>query len=169
MGTEKGLIMAAKAKKENRLVVGSSSWAESLPDWLLDEIRSERMILGLVSIAGTLTNSEKVGNAETIAYLMTASQRAPLPHNLIEVYLYLTTKVMKRRDTVVPDDIRKTELSRDEERELQELKSMIYSKRGGDIQHPVLDAMRQLKKEVHKKKPITEKTLFEQIYEKVEE
>lgn len=156
-------------KKENRLVVGDSSWAESLPDWLLDEIKAERMILGLVSIAGTLTNSEKVGDAEAIAYLMTASQRAPLPHNLTEIYLYLTTKVMKHRGTIIPDDIRKTELSRDQERKLQELKYMIYSKRGGDIQHPVLEVMRQLKKEVHKEKSIAEKTLFEQTYEKVEE
>jgi len=150
-----------KAKKENKLVVGSRTWAELLPDWLLDEIRAERMVLGLVSIAGTLTDSEKVGDVETIAYLMTASLKAPLPLHLTEIYMYLATKVMERRDKVVPADICKTELRRDQERELRELKSMIYSKRGGDIKHPILEMMRQFKKEVCKKKSVAEKTLLD--------
>jgi len=38
---------------------------------------------------------------------------------------------------------------------------MIYRKRGGEIQSPVLDMLRQLGKECKKKRPITEKTLFD--------
>ena len=150
------------AKKENRLVVGSEQWAKSLPDWLLDEIRKERMLLGLIAVANpSMKDSKKIGDAEVAAYLFTASLRAPLPHNLAEIHLYLTTKLMEERGQTIPGDIRRTELDRDCQRELQKLKSMIYDKRGGDIQHPVLDMVRQLAKECKTKKlPHLERALF---------
>jgi len=149
-----------KTKKENKLVVGNSSWAESLPESLLNDIKTERIVLGLVAATTTLTNSEKVGDAEVIAYLMTASLAAPLPHNLTEIYCYLITKNMRQKgiDAAVYVDICKAELNSDEKRKLQELKFMIYEKRGGEIQHPLLDFMRQFKKDIHKLPK--EKTLF---------
>lgn len=153
------------AKKENRLVVGSP-WGDSIPDWVLEEIRAERLILGLVGIAkDDFSDADKVGDTEILAYLMTASLRAPLPHTLAEIYFYLTTKVMERRGKTVPNDIRKTELSRNEERELQELKYTIYQKRGGDIQHPLLEVMRIFKKNLSKniQPKECEKTLFDSV------
>jgi len=153
-----------KKLKENRLVVGDAGWADCIPDWLLEEIKTERMVLGLVAIGNDeFSDVDKVGDAEIVAYLMTASFRAPLPHYLAEVYFYVTTKVMERRGATVPPEIRKTELSKDEERELKELKYTIYRARGGDIQHPVLNALRDLKKRCHKR-PASKKqaeTLFD--------
>ena len=35
---------------KNRLVVGDMSWADVIPEWLLDEIKAERLIYGLAGI-----------------------------------------------------------------------------------------------------------------------
>jgi len=93
----------SKTKKENLLVVGNRSWADTLPESLLDDIKSERTILGLISIVNpNFTDDEKVGDVEAIAYLMPASLAAPLPHTLTQIYLYLVTKVMERKGIPQP-------------------------------------------------------------------
>lgn len=155
-------MMAKKTKKENRLVVGDRSWAESIPEWLLEKVREERMVLGLISIANP--NIEKVGDAEVLAYLLPAASRAPLNSVHTNIYLYLATKICGQRGNELPDDIQVIELSSWEEKQLQELKNMIYRCRGGDIQHPVLEAMRKLKKTISKETKSNNKTLFDNQY-----
>ncbi|MCE5249405.1 hypothetical protein LLG96_04210 [bacterium] len=86
---------------KNRLVVGDASWADMIPDWLLEEIRHERLIYGLAGISNP--DAPKVGDAEVAAYLMTASMRAPMPGEYAEVYVYLTARLMKRQGTELPD------------------------------------------------------------------
>jgi len=137
--------------KENRLVVGDRSWAEDIPEWLLNEIRAERMILGLGSIIKP--DCEKVGDAEVIVYLMTASLRSPISSEYTEIYVYLTAKMMKKRGKQLEDFMEKklkNGLTDYEERELKELREMIYRKRGGEINHPVLNLMRNWKKDIEK-------------------
>jgi len=139
-------------KKENRLVVADSGWAEQIPEWLLDEVRAERLTLGLGDLISP--DCEKVGDAEVCVYLYTASLTAPMSSEDMGIYFYLTAKLMKRVGQELPDFLaEKLErgLSADESRELEHLRNDIYSKRGGDISHPILDAMRSLKKEVSKK------------------
>lgn len=133
-----------KKPKENKLVVGSLSWASGIPGWLLDEIRVERLMLGLISL--TKSSVPKVGDAEVCAYLLTSSLAAPLTSDYTKVYLYLASKVLKKKGKEIPDDICVDELSKYEERQLEELRSMIYRKRGGEIRHPFLDAMRIFRK-----------------------
>jgi len=135
-----------KSKKENRLVVSSGGWADTLPNWLLDEIRHERIMLGIISTAATLTTIEKVGDAEVLAFLMTASLAAPPSRNHTEIYCYLATHLMQKQGKTIPADIRKTELSADQQRDLDKLKSMIYDKRGGDIHHPIFELLQTLRK-----------------------
>jgi len=137
-------------KKGNRLVVADSGWAETIPEWLLDEVRAERLTLGLGGLISP--DCEKVGDAEVCVYLYTASLTVGLPHEDAEIYIYLTAKLMKRRGQELPDFMAE-KLERgfaDESRELEHLRNEIYSKRGGDISHPLLDAMRSLKKEIMK-------------------
>ena len=137
-----------KTKKENRLVVGDREWAESLPDWLLEEVKSERMIS---SLAGIMTGGEsKVGNAEVAVYLFTASLRAPMTHEDSEIYMYITTQLMKKRGTELPKDIRKEELTEYEQGLLENMRRMIYQKRGREIEHPILNMLRVMKKECKK-------------------
>lgn len=140
---------------ENRLVVGDAGWAESLPDWLLEAIKMERLALGLVDL--TCEDAPKVGDAEICAYLYTASLHAPMSAALSQVYFYVGAKMMRK---LKPDaelspmmvEALERGLTDYEERELRELRETIYRKRGGEISHPILDAMRTLKKEVEKAK-----------------
>lgn len=147
---------------KNRLVVGDMSWADMIPDWLLEEIKQERIIYGLAGIANP--EAQKIGDAEVIAYLMTASMRAPMPSEYVEIYVYLTAKVMKRQGKELPDFMKeKLErgLTQPEEYDLKELHSMIFDKRGGEIDTPLLNAMRTFKKDIDRKKTDPQLSLFE--------
>ena len=136
-------------EKGNPVVVGDASWADTIPKWLFDEIKAERLIYGLAS----LTNGDRtrVGDAEVTAYLYTASLGAPLSHEYTNIYLYLSTQVMKKRAKDIPEDIKREELTDYEKGYLEELKADIYRKRGGEIDHPVLNLMREMKKRAKKK------------------
>ena len=147
---------------KNRLVVGDASWADMIPDWLLEEIKFERLIYGLATISNP--DAPKIGDAEVIAYLMTASMRAPMPSEYVEIYTYLTAKVMKRQGKELPDFMEeKLErgLTQQEEYDLKELRSMIFDKRGGEIDTPLLNVMRTLRKEIDRKKTDPQLSLFE--------
>jgi len=135
-------------KKENRLIVGDITWIDTIPEWLLEEVKAERLIYGLASLIG---RGPKVGDAEVCVYLMTASHRSVLSSEHVNIYMYLVTRLFKRRDKEVPEDIRKDELTEWEEHELEELRDTIYRSRGGEISHPLLDAMRHLKKDIKRK------------------
>jgi hypothetical protein len=147
---------------KNRLVVGDMSWADMIPDWLLEEIKHERIIYGLAGISNP--EAPKIGDAEVAAYLMTASMRAPMPGEYVEIYTYLTARLMKRQGKELPDFMtEKLErgLTRQEEYELNELRYMIYNKRGGEIDTPLLNAMRTLRKEIDRKETDPQLSLFE--------
>ena len=132
--------------KENRLVVADAGWAKTTPEWLLQEVKTERMIYGLASLMGE--GKSKVGDAELAVYLYTLSLRQPLSREYTHIYLYLCTKLMAKREKEVPEEIKVEELTEDEPRLLNELREEIYKARGGEIKHPLLDAMRELKKEI---------------------
>ena len=139
----------------NKLVVSDIGWAETIPEWLLDEIRAERLILGLASIGRDLEDWQKVGDAEVLVYLMTESLRQPLSKEHFNIYLYLFNKIMKRRGKEIPEELEfNRELDDYEQHILKELKYMIYKHRGGDIDHPLLNAMRELKKDIERTEKI---------------
>lgn len=139
----------AREIKENRLVVADIGWAESIPEWILEEIKFERLTYGLWGLADQ--NAPIVGDAEVWAYLYTLSLRAMMPDKYYEVYIYLSAKLMSRRGCklhgFMQEKLEKG-LNQDENRKLQELRHMIYNSRGGEISHPILDAMREMKKEI---------------------
>lgn len=142
----------SRKQEGNRLVVGDKEWAKDLPKWLLKEVESERMMLGM---GGIMTGEpSQVGDAEVAVYLFTASLRQPLSHEDVEVYMYLTTRLAKKTGREIPDDIRKEKLGKYEEYHLEELKRMIYTKRGGEIQHPLLSVLREMKKAYKKKREV---------------
>ena len=76
--------MPKNKKGGNPLIVASVAWAQSLPEWLLQEIAAERMVAGFCDLLGK--EHEQVGDAEVVAYLMTASLTAPLPHEYAQIY-----------------------------------------------------------------------------------
>ena len=132
-------------RKKNRLVVADAGWADTIPEWLLEEVKAERMILGLASI---MKEIKEVGDAEACVYLYTLSLRQPISEQFIRIYFYLCTKLMEKRGKEVPEDVRLKELEKEDEKALKELKQDLYKKRGGEIQHPLIEALKSLQKEV---------------------
>lgn len=139
-------------KTENKLIVANVSWAETIPKWLKDEIASERMINGLIDVAMQKNTAQKVGDAEIVAYLMTASLSGPLDSNFTDIYLYLSAKLMLKTKRIkkeedLPDfmqEIYKTGLSEWKKTELQKLRSDIGRARG-KVNHPIFDVLKELK------------------------
>jgi hypothetical protein len=150
-------------KNKNRLVVADAQWAQDLPEWLLEEIRTERLILSMAALTHEMTDFEKVGDAEMVAYLMTASLRAPLYHEQAEIYVYLVAKLSQRKGKDLTDfmqDKLERGLTDDETRELESLKSEIFRKRGGDIESPLLKVLREFKKSEDNRKSDPQLNLF---------
>ena len=146
---------------KNKLVVGDAGWADMIPDWLIEEIKAERIVYGLAGIANP--DAPKVGDAEVAAYLMTASMRAPIPHEYAEIYIFLVARLMKKRGKELPDFMaEKLEkgLTQYEEHTLKDLASDIYRNRGGEIDTPLLNVMRTFKKEIERKKDDPQLSLF---------
>lgn len=143
--------------KENRLVVADIGWKDMIPEWLIEEIRAERMVLGLAGIMKNLEPQQQVGDAEVLAYLMTESMRQPLSDEHFTIYLYLFNKVMKRVGKEVPDELKyEGELDNYHQHILNNLKYEIWKHRGGEISHPLLDIMRKLKKDIEERQKVIE-------------
>lgn len=131
-------------EKTNRLVVANASWAETAPKWLLDAINAERLVQGFASLLDK--GKEQVGDAEICLYLYTLNLTQPVSREYTQIYLYVSTKLMKKRGIEVPKDIEVTELNSDEERELNDLRYDLYRKRGGEIRSPLFDVLKEFKK-----------------------
>jgi hypothetical protein len=128
----------------NRLVVANGDWAESLPPWLLNEIRDDRWVLLLRSSKRELPAHEKVGDAEALAYLMTLSHISAFPPVLTNIFEYLTREVLARRSPGMPSvsgRMQRKKLTEYEQEELERLKSEIYQRRK-EISHPLLDGLK---------------------------
>jgi len=132
---------------ENRVVVASESWADTIPDWLMKEIEVER----LMEVFGMIDRKEKVGDAEACVYYYTLSCVQPLSSENTKIYFYLATKLMKKSKGVdVPEDIAVESLSEYETTLLNDLKGKLWRTRGGKIKSVIGDLMSAFKKECEK-------------------
>lgn len=134
--------------KENKLIVADIGWAEDIPEWLKEEVRSERMIDGMIGSLGKGKIAEEVGDAEACLYLFTLALKIPLSHNYGQMYIYLSSKLCKKKEMQLEGFMGKKlkeGLSPDEQRELTQLKREIYTKRGGAIKSPLLEALKAIK------------------------
>ncbi len=140
-------------KEENKVIVADASWAKDIPKWIMDEIASERMINGMVGIANPESKAqEEVCDAELVAYLMTASLRAPISSDMTDIYLYVSARLMLKTKKIdkednLPDfmqEVYKKGLTDWQKTQLENLQSNIRTARG-KINHPIFDVLRQLK------------------------
>ena len=72
------------------IVVADPSWGETLPKWLRLAVQAARLSQVLAR------EKELASEEEVVAYLYTASLRAPLDHDLATIYLVLSARVMAR-------------------------------------------------------------------------
>ena len=118
-------------------------WAQDIPDWLKEEVKNERITNGLIDAMGK--GKEEVGDAETCLYLFTAALAAPMSHDTVQIYLYLSSKICKARGVILTEFMEekiKEGLGPDEERELTRLKRELWIKRGGQIKSPLFEVMK---------------------------
>ncbi len=131
------------------IVVADLGWAETLPKWIKREIEAERLIGGMCEIAGKkkIADWERVGDAEVCAYLYTASLKAPLDSDLVNVYVNLLSEVMTRRKNKSAEAARELAepLTDWQRQKLKDLKTSLYRARGGEAKHPVLGFLKEFK------------------------
>ncbi len=128
-----------KKEKENTpILLANTEWIP--PKNLLEDVKHERMINGLLNMIKPLKPEEQVGYAEVVAYLMPATQKAPISSDLAKIYLYCCTQYLKKKGRIedLPKDIIIEELTNYEKEELRKLKLWIYEKRGGKERNPLL-------------------------------
>ena len=128
---------------QNRLVVAAECWGEVIPDCLLEEIGRERFMLGLLHLTDP---QETVGEAEVLAYLYTAGFVGLLSPDLVAVYEYVAAIVLKRINMPLLDlmaDRLQAGLTPEQSQALDELKRELYRVRGGEIDHRVLNVLRE--------------------------
>ena len=109
------------------IIVFPSGWQDTLPDWIKPAITMERLIeCARSSKDGQPTATE----AEAMAYMYPRTLEAPLGHDWTEIYMYVSTQVVRRHQkTEIPEDIAKESLTTDQTRKLNELKAWIYDRR----------------------------------------
>lgn len=125
------------------IIVANTEWP--LPDNLIQDVKQERMINGLIDLAkpNTLKPEDLVGWAECVAYLMPATSRAVLRNDVSEIYLYCVRKLMERKgikiDIELPDKLSDYQMER-----LNEFKKWIYQSRGGKEKNPIINALKEV-------------------------
>ena len=124
------------------IIVANTQW--DLPENIIKYVKSERMVNALIDMTHPLSPEESVGYAEVVAYLMPATSAAPLRSDVIEIYLYCVTQLMRRQKIEVPEEIAIEKLSDYQMEKLNELKRWIYKQRGGKEKNPIVNALREV-------------------------
>lgn len=97
-----------------------------LPKWLKDQIAFEESIAVLAKYSGKDLEAGKASDAAVVACLMDASLKAPMGHDITQIYLYLGRKLLLARGMALPPDQPVLELTKDQERLLEEIRRGIY-------------------------------------------
>lgn len=134
-----------KIKKNTPIIVANTQW--DLPETLINDVKSERMINGLLDMAkpDTLGPEDLVGWAEVVAYLMPATQKSVVRSDVADIYLYCCNKLMERKGNKDLDFLDKhKELSDYQMMRLNEMKRWIYEQRGGKENNPIISALKEV-------------------------
>jgi hypothetical protein len=109
------------------IIVFPGGWGDTLPDWVREDIRLERLALNIQTPAGELKSAT---DSEAYAYLYTCSLADPMDETLCQIYIYLATKCMDRRSqNKMPAEMALYELTENQRQELDRLKCWIYEQR----------------------------------------
>ena len=109
------------------IIVFPSGWQDTLPDWIKPAITMERL---LECARSSKDGQPTATDAEAMAYMYPRTMTAPLGHDWTEIYMYITTQVVRRHQkTEIPEDIARESLTGQQTRMLNELKAWIYQRR----------------------------------------
>jgi hypothetical protein len=118
-------------------------WFDTLPDWIKSTIQQEHEIEAIAWIMGKDIRQSKATDAEICASLYCAGLTGPMHYDACQIYLYICTRLLTGKGWEVPDDIKVTELSRDQERQLSEWRWQLYTRRG-KAETPLSLAMKEV-------------------------
>ena len=109
------------------IIVYQGGWGDTLPDWLKNAITLERLIMNMREIRG----EESTGtDAEACAYLYTANFVAPLDHDWVQIYLYVSGKTCSHWGSrEIPPDIAVDSLNDWQTKHLERLKAWLHHRR----------------------------------------
>jgi len=145
------------------IIVMPGGWGDTLPDWLKEAITLERLMENMKALKG----EEMTGtDAEACAYLYTAGLTAPMDSDWTQIYLYIAGKVYEKHRTkdsgvTMPEDIRVTELTRNQQDDLARLKAWIYDRRVKVRLERDRGERRQKREEVEATKKAAQPALFQ--------
>jgi len=150
-------------KKEIRntpILVANTHWP--LPDNLIKDVKSERMVNALLNMAcPDMDYKELVGWAECVAYLMPATSQSVVRKDVAEIYLYCVTQLQKRKGLLeaLPTECRVEKLSDYQMQELDKFKKWIFEARGGKESNPIVNAFQEVFFAKKENQPLTGKQL----------
>ena len=109
------------------IIVYPGGWGDSLPEWLKNAIVLERLAENMKASKG----EQPMGtDAESCAYLNTASLTAPMDNDWSQIYLYMAGKTYSRwHRSEKPDDIRVDSVNGQQMADLNRLKDWLYRQR----------------------------------------
>ena len=131
-----------KQHKNTPIIIANTEWLP--PKNLIDDVKEERMINGLVDMVKPLSPEESIGWAELVAYLMPAVQKNSVSSKVQNIYLYCCTQYFKNRKTEIPKDLIVENLSDYEKEKLRELRLWIFEKRGGKEKNNLINALNEV-------------------------
>lgn len=69
------------------IVVADTGWASSIPEWIMTQIKLERLTQNMLVLQGKA--EEEATDAEALAYLYTLTLSHPVSAITAEIYLFL--------------------------------------------------------------------------------
>ena len=110
------------------IIVYDEGWGETLPDWIRQRIRLERLLENIT--ANNKGDGHLGTGAEVVAYIYTASLAAPISEDWARIYIHVAGQEYRLAGAgQFPDDLRIDSLTSDQERKLNQLKAWIYRMR----------------------------------------
>ena len=123
---EKGIDNLVGALRDP-IIVWPGGWGENIPDWLKTSVTLERLVENMKALKGEQPTGT---DAEACIYLMSASLSFPFDSDWTQIYLYVATREMQRKNKESPPaDIAVESLRDDQMSDLNRLKKWIYEKR----------------------------------------
>ena len=98
----------------------TTGWFDTLPGWIKSTIQQEHEIEAMAWMLGKDIRQGKATDAEMCAALYCAGLTGPMTYDACQIYLCICTRLLTEKGWAVPDDVKVTELNRDQLRTLEE-------------------------------------------------
>jgi len=141
------------------IIVYPGGWGDSLPEWLKNAIVLERLAENMKASKGEQPTGT---DAESCAYLNTASLTLPMDNDWSQIYLYVASKTYRRwHKSEMPDDIRVDSVNDQQMADLNRLKDWLYRQRISARAEKDRAERRQRREEAESEKKTEQPALFE--------